>query len=369
MDLTLAQLDNIKIHFIVARPRTGSTLLSTMLNQNKNVLSTSEEPFAYFLHPRYHKIINWTSKTIDDYCKDFFLFSHGKLFFQFGTKEELKEILEKYKADLNYERAIRLSYLCFFPAKDKSEISTVVNKQLIMGNYLTRMAKIFPESNFLFLYRNPLDSLPRVKNQRLKKYGKSFNYHALAVEWFYDYLLILTKKKKLPSKRILDIYYEELIFHPEVELKRICEFLKVSYEDIMITYSDDVKFKQSVDNLKILRKDDQRFRFEKTVHLDMHEGLFIRPDTNKVGKWKESISREEANVIWGICGSKAEEIGYKKDENISKDKPSFLFYIYLFKYFVTNRIVTIIWYSSPFFVKKIFKVIKRKVLRKRRIAI
>ncbi|MEO9257165.1 MAG: sulfotransferase [Crocinitomicaceae bacterium] len=365
MDLTLDQLDNIKIHFIVARARTGSTLLSTMLNQNKNMLSTIEEPFAYFLYPRYHKVTNWTSKTIDDYCKDFFLFSHGKLFFQFGTKEELKEILEQYKADLNYARAIRLSYLCFFPTKDKSEISTVVNKQLIMGNYLSRMAKIFPESNFLFLYRNPLDSLPRVKNQRLKKFNRSVGFYDLAVEWFYDYFLILNKKKKILSKRILDIYYEELIFHSEIELKRVCEFLNVSYEDIMVTYSDNINSKEVVDDLKTVRKNEQRFKYEKKVLLDMHEGLFVRPDANKVGKWKESISRAEADIIWSICGSTAEEIGYKKDEIISKDKPSILFYFHLLKYFVKNRIVTIIWYSSPFFVKRFLKVIKKKFLKQK----
>jgi hypothetical protein len=43
----MQDIDKISLNFILSTGRTGSTLLSSMLNMHPNVISTSEEPFAY----------------------------------------------------------------------------------------------------------------------------------------------------------------------------------------------------------------------------------------------------------------------------------------------------------------------------------
>ena len=136
--MNLEQIQNIKLHFILTTARTGSTMLSSMLNAHPNVISTIEEPFAYNLYPKYHNIKNWTSETIQNYCYDFYLFSEGRLGLQFSSKKELEKLLETYKSQLNYTLAIRITYLCFFPTKDKSDISTVLVNFLLMLALLRR---------------------------------------------------------------------------------------------------------------------------------------------------------------------------------------------------------------------------------------
>jgi hypothetical protein len=62
--MDIEQFKNIKLNFILATARVGSTLLVSMLNAHQNVISTSEEPFAYNLYPKYSKVKKWTSKVI-----------------------------------------------------------------------------------------------------------------------------------------------------------------------------------------------------------------------------------------------------------------------------------------------------------------
>jgi len=350
MEITLEQLDKIKIHFIVARPRTGSTLLATMLNQNKMILSTIEEPFAYFLYPKYHKIKKWTSKTINDYCTDFFLFSNGKLFFQFGKEEDLKNALEQFKEELNYDRVIRLSYLCFFPTKDKSQITTIIDKQLKMGNYLLRASKIFPNSNFLFLYRNPLDNLARRRNQKQMRTKNAVGIYSIIIEWFYYYKMILTKKNKINSNRSIEVKYEDLIDDAEKELKKICSYFGLKYETEMLDYTDS----------KVIHKDTATESNTKDISIDeflkLHEGLTKKPDKSKIGAWKSSLSSDEIDIIWSICGVLAKEMGYNKDDRINGNHIKTIFYFHFIEFLVAHRLIIKIWYLLPFSIQRLIKI-------------
>jgi hypothetical protein len=94
-----------------------------------NVISPHEEPFSYTLYQKYGDIKHWTSKEINSYCNDFYFFLKGKLN-RFGTKEGLRVALETHKPDLTFEIVIHLTYLSFFPEKDKTGITTIVDKQL-----------------------------------------------------------------------------------------------------------------------------------------------------------------------------------------------------------------------------------------------
>ena len=110
-----SEIKNTKLHFILSTERTGSTLLSTMLNMHPNVLSTFEESFAFTLYPKYKNVTNWTSETIKQYCYDFYLFSEGYLEIQFGSKKDFIALLEKNKPDLTCDLVFKLSYFNFFP--------------------------------------------------------------------------------------------------------------------------------------------------------------------------------------------------------------------------------------------------------------
>ena len=114
-------LDRIPIHFIFCTERTGSSMLTELLNRNPNALVTSEEPFALYFYNRYHKIQQWTDEIIVEYVNQFFrLFEKNPLLY-FEHKEVFIQCLSAHKAILNYERLVKLSYLNFYDGSVKSK--------------------------------------------------------------------------------------------------------------------------------------------------------------------------------------------------------------------------------------------------------
>lgn len=349
--MDIEQVKAIKLNFILATPRTGSTLLSAMLNTHPNVVSTVEEPFAYSLYPKYKNIKLWETKTIQAFCDDFYLFSEGKLGLQFGTKKDLETILEANKLYLTVEIAMKLAYLCFFPNKDKAEITTVVDKQIfnkkINSHFgIEKVADFYPESKFIILYRDPRDqALARFR--MLEKYNRQGGYYRIACAWKNAYGRLCSLKDEIAKDRILEIKYEDLVTHPEDELKKICAFLAIPYHAVMLTYDEQIKKQIAQDKGKYSLIDEKLFLMDQ-------QGLTQKPSTDKIGFWKQGLRPEEANLIWTICGALAEKIGYKTASHFSKQPLKLKHYV-SYLTMLLDRTIVWLYYTSPFFMRYMFK--------------
>jgi hypothetical protein len=219
--LSVEQIDAMQIHYIVAGPRTGSTLLSTMLNHHSQIISPFEESFAYNLYFKYHKYHRWDSDTINRYVYDFYLFSDWNILLQFCKREEFVAVLEKYKDALNFERVIKLTYLCFHPQKDKSQITHIVDKQLKIKDYWPQMARFYPKSKFILLYRDPMDNVPRVTTLRRKKLDPSTTLVKEMIHFNEHYGALLKAKGKLGDEKVMIVKYEYLILNVDRVLEQI----------------------------------------------------------------------------------------------------------------------------------------------------
>ena len=113
-------LKEIPVHFILSTGRTGSTLLSTMLNAHPGILSISEQLFTLNLIEGYVAETNWDEKTIDNFLRDFELFASDKISTQFSSIENLKKQLKAVRS-LNFQTAIRAAFLSFYPTKEKKK--------------------------------------------------------------------------------------------------------------------------------------------------------------------------------------------------------------------------------------------------------
>lgn len=340
--MNIEQIKSIKLNFILATARTGSTLLLSMLNMHPNVVVASEEPFVYNLYPKFGKIKKWTSKIIDRYCNDFFLLSLDRLEAQFGSKQDLKKSLEAYKSYLTFEVVIKLTYLCFQPNKDKSNITAIVDKQLEFHNCMEIIAKIYPDSKFIILHRDPRDQiLAKVKlAKRMNESAKSS--FIWAYTWRYKYKNLLKKASKINKERFLEIKYEDLILSPEGELNLISKFIGIPYDHNMLTY--DEHFKKIGNEVDINNPVINKF-------LIQHSSLLQKVNKNKIGVWKDELTDKEANLIWTICGKLAEEIGYKKEEGFIKQKYKLKYGLDYFYFLIWNIMAPKIFHSLPYSIK------------------
>lgn len=314
----MQQLDNISINFILSTGRTGSTLLSSMLNMHPEILSVFEEPFAYNLFPKYHNITKWDIKTIDQFCYDFFLFSEGKLEGQFGKKDDLKNLLLKHQSSLNCDHAIKLAYFAFFPNKDKSSVKIIVDKQLVFHHVLDKVASYYPNSKFIILHRDPRDNV-LVKLKRAIKENKKTSLLILSKTWKEHYSEVFNKLDKLSSERFFHVKYEDLVTNPETTLRKITTFLNVNYNEAMLNYNEKIKQEINSENNHIGEN------VKNYISL-IHDGLTKKTYTNKIGLWKTELTSLQNNIVWSICKDTAEKIGY---QNEGCEKISYLNLSYL----------------------------------------
>ncbi|MGZ3894964.1 MAG: sulfotransferase family protein, partial [Bacteroidia bacterium] len=342
---------NINLSFIVTTARTGSTLLSTMLNSHPNVVSTVEEPFAYSLYPKYSAVKKWTSEIIQEYCDDFYLFSEGRLAMEFGSRKDLVSLLEKHKEDLDMRFVTRLTFLCFFPQKNKENITHVVDKELVLHECIDEVAGFYPKGKFIILYRDPRDNaFTKWRLFEKRKQTAEQNYYKIALDWNYVYGRLRNAKKKYPEK-FFEIKYEDLVDDPENELKKLCAFLGISYDPIMLEYDKIIKheletpFYQNMDETA------------KNHFLSIQGGLFIKPDKEKIGYWKKFLSADEANLIWTINGKLAQEVGYTVHEGYKRTLAPLKSYIGLYGV-ARDRLKSILYYNAPFWLKRLVKKIK-----------
>lgn len=301
----MSQPNSLSLNFILSTGRTGSTLLSTMLNMHPNIISTSEEPFAYNLFPKYKNKTNWTDETIREYCFDFFLFSAGKLEPQFGKKDDLYQILKEHQAFLTGELAIKLSYLAFMPFKDKSQVNTIVDKELKSHFIVKQLSQYYPQAKFIVLTRDPRDNA-LVKRKRDLKKNQKRTYYLLSKIWDYEYASLLKKLARIDSKRYIIVKYEDLVSEPEKTLSRITQFLSLTYNSNMLNY--DSTFNERLSSGK------ETLNPKTISHLEgFHAGLGQKVSTDKVGIWQKELSVEDKNLIWYMCQKTAQQLNYQRE--------------------------------------------------------
>lgn len=343
----MQNLDNISINFILSTARTGSTLLSSMLNMHSEVISTVEEPFAYNLYQRYYKVNKWSDDTIEKYCDDFYLFSNGKLELQFGSKVDLYNILKTNQAKLNITNAIKLSYLTFFPDKNKDNITTIVDKQLHFHFHLEDIIKYYPSAKFIILIRDPRDTV-FLKQQYAIKNNKKKDIYILAKLWDYIYCSIFKKLEKIDKNRFIIIRYEDLVSNPEIELTNICNFLDIRFNENLLNSHKTIQLEF---DKKINILDDEA---KKKYTIDI-KSLTEKINSDKIDLWKTKLSKKESDLIWSICGDTALKYNYQvstSEKIFYSDLINFSYYsIFLFKTIIIQKLYKLLPIKIKFIIK------------------
>ncbi len=347
--MSLTEKNILPIHFIIAIPRTGSTLLHTMLSQHRNVISILEEPFYLSLYDKYSNVGFWTSKLISEYVEDFYLFSNHKSILQMPTKSDLIENLRSNINNLNWDLVVQLTFNSFQTNSSKTDASCIICKELSIHNHIIELSVRYPKSKFIFLYRNPLDNIARWRNFREKRLKKSEKISDIATRWNYRNEKTISAKKNIDKSRILNLKYISLIQNPEQVLQNICNFLDLEYTDSLMGYSENVK--KSIESLG------HKNEYYVDNFNEFHSGLLTKPNSAKIDTWKKDLSSIEAATAWEICANTACKLGYQKPDEIISDEISLPIQKNKFLIF-KNKLTVKLWTSSPFWLRKRVKKLK-----------
>lgn len=200
-----------------------------MMNLHSNVICPSEEPFAIFFYQKYANKTKWSNTEILNFIDEFWLIAEKNLDLFFTSKQNLYNQLITHKDDLNYQLLCTIIYLQFFEPKPKQEISVILDKQIKYFFYLKTLIKLYPESKFIILVRDPRVNAIRKKSRKLNA-GQSPLYLSALWNNTYKNIDYLTSKKK----EVLIVKYEDLVSSPETILQSICQFLNIQYNNKML---------------------------------------------------------------------------------------------------------------------------------------
>lgn len=223
------ELDKIPIHFILCTERTGSSLITTMLNMNPFLIVASEEPFALYFYRKYGKINYWNEIRIKTYINEFYDLFEKNANLYFEHKDRFTQCLLAHASILNYERLIKLTYLNFYDreVKNKDSIQVILDKQMKYVFHKKEIALIFPSATFLILTRDILNNI-EAKSRR----GIDFFRHPyyLSNVWKLTY----DEAMSFPNTQVL--HFESFISNPESSLRSLNKFWGVSYNHDQLNY-------------------------------------------------------------------------------------------------------------------------------------
>ncbi|MFZ9582149.1 MAG: sulfotransferase [Crocinitomicaceae bacterium] len=257
------EIDALPVHFIFCTERTGSSLLTAMLNMHPEVLVASEEPFALYFYRRYGKKIRWTEKEITIFTEQFARLFEKNFNLYFDSKEALKAELMHHAKALSYDRLIKLCYLHFYDSrcKEKGGIRVLIDKQMKYVFHQSFIEKTFPDAKIIVLTR---DVIPNVK----AKHRRRIDY--LSHPLYLAHLWKNTYRRCLRFKSITLISFEDLIDQPEEVLATLNRALDVPYYEGQLEYSAGFN--------ALLKAREDRLSKEFIAKLkDFHRGLLKEP--------------------------------------------------------------------------------------------
>jgi hypothetical protein len=208
--------------FIIGLPRSGTTLLSTMLNVADGV-HFPEETHLFIQKSRYNKHSNYFKNKI----------SFGEFYFSKRREYNRKETISPGMiAKFNSLPSDKRKFEFVLALKGQKKETVLCEKTPIHMECVDAIQAIYPNAKFILMVRDPRD----IFNSLLK------------VEWsfLFPYRKRINLFKKLIALSQLDevypVKYEDLILNPKEELSKLCDFLSIDFDEKMHTHFNDTKY-------------------------------------------------------------------------------------------------------------------------------
>ncbi|MBC3884973.1 sulfotransferase family protein [Undibacterium griseum] len=166
--------------------------------------------------------------------------------------------------------------------------SIVMDKSLDSVRYADELLELFPDMLFLNVVRDPRAQVASMNRAIIHEYDATLN----ALAWVDAHKMASALIEKYPDS-VLTIRYEDFLSNQELVLRRICEFLGISFLPAML----DVSHSQEALQISQLSALWESNRFPPLM-------------ANK-DKFRQQLSLDEIEVIETLCKSFMQKYGYE----------------------------------------------------------
>lgn len=271
--------------YIMSSERSGSNLLRSMLGGH----STVSAPIALHIlktfskHLSYYGELNEASvKALAEDVSKLIAVKDSTIKWEMDIPaEDLLHGLESY----SLTAVARNAYQRF--AEKEAKVHWV-NKENNLFEFAYDIHSHFPEDKFVYLVRDGRD----VASSDKKLPHRNRHIFLLAEQWKKEQQMCIQISQELSPKTVHILRYEDLISAPEVELKKLCSFLELPFEEGMLNYHQKEASKSSAG------KSEMWSNISKPVL------------SSNMAKFKKVLSTREIRIFESVCQNELMALGY-----------------------------------------------------------
>jgi Sulfotransferase family len=284
--------------FIVGMNRSGTTLLRMMLDAHPQLTIPPETHFV----PDLIKACREDGATPEDALA---AMKSAREWGDFGFSDE--QMLARLRAlpKLRPGAAVRTFYAAYMEQQGKSrwgeKTPTYVQKMSLIQRAL-------PEARFVHVIRDGRDVALSVLDRTVR----DLTVADIAGRWRRK---VATAREDAPKlDHYTEVRYEDLILDTEPVLRRVCEFIELDWDPVVLHYHE-----RSADRLQEMARalpgDGRAKELSVERRMATHAMTTKPPSADRVARWREQMSTEQRAEFEGIAGDLLSELGYPTGEH------------------------------------------------------
>jgi hypothetical protein len=296
------RLDNIQLHFIVGIGRSGSTLLTALLNENENCISTPEIHHFIKFFKKYKNISLISRQVIDDYKCYIELYFKYKKNPLIGPQNYTLINSLKIGDQITYAQLTKLVYLGLYGEKGIiNDVRVIVDKNPYYTLQLREINQVFPDAKYIALIRDYRGFLlSNLQSKKIGTFRKSVCYYALAWNLFISEIITY---KTLFKNRLKIVKYEDLVSNKELVVKEVFEFLNVPFNPSVFDFH-----KAMQGRLALLHSSDNNYE----RMLNKISNLNNPISQKRVFEWQTKLTAKQIMTCDILCANHGVKLGYEK---------------------------------------------------------
>ncbi len=275
--------------FIVGVMRSGTTLLRLMLDAHPELAIPPETHFV-------PKLIKRVSKGTSDADGVLEVITSGSRWPDFHLDAETLRARLREREPLDAGTALRVFYEAYAERFGKERWG---DKTPGYGKRLLRITKALPEARFIHIIRDGRD----VAVSRRRRATDPAPVAKHAKRW--QARIKSTRRRAQRVDHYLEERYEALVLDPEPVLRRVCEFIELEYDPVMLRYHE-----RAEERLREIANPFEKMSAER--RLEAHRLAAEPPQRGRIGTWREAMSPEEVAEFEAAAGAMLDELGYER---------------------------------------------------------
>lgn len=264
--------------FVVGCNRSGTTLLRAMLDSHPDL---AVPPEAYFTVAALRSTDSAQPFDADALLSEIIA---DRSFANWDLPNEALRPLRDDPPE-NAADVVRGVYLAYARHHAKPRFGDKTPRNVL---HVAVVASTLAEARFVHLVRDGRDVVPSVREHLLGP-----NSLPAAIDYWRDRVTAGRRAgATIGSERYLEVRYEDLVADPEPVLRTICDFIKITYTEVMLAYAK--RADQVIGGVWDPRN---------------HQGV-ARPPTIGVRDWRATMPRSDAQLFDALAGDLLDELGY-----------------------------------------------------------